>query len=251
MPHQNSRLDQSVELMRRVHAGEAFDLAQMPRCDVHLRGIAWTQNDTDLELSLSAHVQGVNLDWILVARWVHGLKVDLNYGARSSGMPMTWDTLIEQNADDEWFVLFDFASRGELRFSCSGLEIHRTRPDNPESTASQFVIVLNSTELANPDTDLAVLVPQAIERLSNGFVVADRWAYDQDEAMHLYFHSANASAGLRAIKAALANGPICGNDLSNVVIASRSTTDGNFRVLSPADQAGAEITAAMSQYGVG
>lgn len=87
-------------------------------------------------------------------------------------------------------------------------------------------------------------------RLSNGFVVADRWAYDPDEAMHLYFRSANASAGLRAIKSALANGPICGNDLSNVVIASRSTTDDNFRVVSPADKAGAEITAALSQYGV-
>ncbi len=250
MPHLNSRLDQNVELMRRVHAGEAFDLAQMPRCDVHLRGIAWTQNNTDIELSLSAHVQGVNLDWILVARMVHGLKVDLNYGARASGMPMTWDTLIEQNADDEWLVMFDFASQGELRFSCSGLEIHCARTDNPESAASQFVIVLNSSELANPDTDLAVLIPETIERLSNGFVVADRWAYDQDEAMHLYFRSANASAGLRAIKSALANGPICGNDLSNVVIASRSTTEGCFRVVSPAAKAGAEITAALSQYGV-
>ena len=62
--------------------------------------------------------------------------------------------------------MFDFASKGELRFSCSGLEIHRARTDNAESTASQFVIVLNSSGLANPDTDLAVLVPEAIERSS-------------------------------------------------------------------------------------
>jgi hypothetical protein len=72
MPHQNSSLDRNVQLLRRVHAGEAFDLALMPRGDVHLRGINWAQNNTDIELSLSAHIQGVDLDWILVARWVRG-----------------------------------------------------------------------------------------------------------------------------------------------------------------------------------
>jgi hypothetical protein len=53
--------------------------------------------------SAAVQSQDVNLDRILVARWVQGLKVDLNCDARNSSMP------IEQDADDEWFVLFDFA----------------------------------------------------------------------------------------------------------------------------------------------
>ena len=54
MATQNFGRDQNVELMRRVHAGEDFDVSLMPRCDVQLRGMGFSDNGADLELRLRA-----------------------------------------------------------------------------------------------------------------------------------------------------------------------------------------------------
>ena len=61
---------------------------------------------------------------MLLALEVRALKVDLDYGERGMRMPMTWDMLIDQDrGQDAWFVIFDFASHGEVRFRCAALEI--------------------------------------------------------------------------------------------------------------------------------
>jgi len=84
-----------------------------------------------MEFSLAAHLHGVELKWVLRARWVHGLEVSLN---RSASL-CTWNTLIEQDDEHEWFVLFDFASTGEVRFKCSELEIVEYTAESKEATA--------------------------------------------------------------------------------------------------------------------
>ncbi len=260
MVTQNFGRDQNVELMRRVHAGESFDVSLMPRCDVQLRGTGFSENGSDLELQLGAQISGVELRWALIARDVHALKIDLDYGERGSRMPMTWDMLIDQDGKQEWFAIFDFASHGEVRFKCSVLEIgsYKAEAAQVDSAAReakvddasaslgladsvQFVVVLDSDELENPDTDLAILLPQAIENRTDGFVVSERWAYDGQERMHLYFRCTEVSAGFSAIQTALALGPVCGNVLDSVLIGCRERGQDSFEVLGPASAIGSEI----------
>lgn len=261
MATQNFGRDQNVELMRRVHAGEAFDVSLMPRCDVQLRGLGFADNSADLELNLSSQVGGVALHWALIARDAHALKIDLDYGDRGNRMPMTWDMLIDQDGKQEWFLIFDFASHGEVRFKCAELKIgaysvgspevvdnsvdetaeHAPSAAQPSPASVQFVIVLDSATLENPDTDLALLLPEAIETRTDGYVVSERWAYDKEERMHLYFRCAETDAGLRAIQVALTAGPVCGNALSGVLVASRTNSDTLFRVLSPSADEGSEV----------
>ena len=257
---QNFGRDQNVELMRRVHAGEAFDVGLMPRCDVQLRGTGFADNSADLELQLSSQISGVELRWMLIARDVHSLKIDLDYGDRGNRMPMTWDMLIDQDCKQEWFAILDFASHGEVRFKCSALEIgsYTAEPAQADADAVatstdsaatsvglaesvQFVIVLDSDELENPDTDLALLLPQAIEARTDGYLVSERWAYDLEERMHLYFRCSERAAGFSAMKSALASGPVCGNALDGVLIGCREPGQGSFEVLSPSSATGGEI----------
>ncbi|MCB1607795.1 MAG: hypothetical protein KDI71_12545 [Xanthomonadales bacterium] len=251
MATQNFGRDQNVELMRRVHAGEDFDVSLMPRCDVQLRGMGFSDNGADLELRLRATVGGMLLDWVLLALEVRALKVDLDYGERGMRMPMTWDMLIDQDrGQDAWFVIFDFASHGEVRFRCAALEIHQHVARAAEESASaraesaaHWVIVLDSEELENPDTDLAWLLPEAIEVRTDGLVVFDYWKYDPGERMHLYFRSAEREAGLAAIRAALAGGPVCGNQLSEVLIGWREGSGESFDAVSPSAAVGTQIAA--------
>ncbi len=250
MSTQNFGRNQTVQLMRRIHAGEPFDVSLMPRCDVQLRGLAFAENGADLQLQLRASVGGMTLDWVLLALQVHALKIDLDYGDRGARMPMTWDMLIDQDRrQEEWFVIFDFASHGELRFRCSNLEIDRHAArlaeavPEPSAPSVQFVIVLDSDELDNPDTDLAVLLPEAIETRTDGMVVGEGWAYDDDERMHLYFRSADQQRGLAAIQSALDEAPVCGNQLGQAMVGSRASDSEPFRILSPPSRVGTEFSA--------
>lgn len=252
---QNYGRDQNVELLRRLHAGQDFDVALMPRCDVQLRGFGFADNGTDLELQLRAEVGGMTLDWVLLAGAARSLRIDLDYGDRATRMPLTWDVLIDQDRQSQWLVMFDFASHGELRFECAGLTIARQRVqitaagDEATQPSAQFLIVLDSEALDNPDTDLAWLLPEAIESRSNGLVVFDYWAYDAQERMHLYFRSAEQHAGLAAIQEALAVGPVCGNDLCQVIVASRLDPQRPFVVRSPTQAMGAVIEAIADPSG--
>ena len=105
------------------------------------------------------------------------------------------------------------------------------------------MIVLDSEELENPDTDLAWLLPEAIEVRTDGLVVFDYWKYDPGERMHLYFRSAEREAGLAAIRAALAGGPVCGNQLSEVLIGWREGSGESFDAVSPSAAVGTQIAA--------
>lgn len=124
MAAQDSGSGRIAEFARRIRAGEPIDATVMPHCDVHLRGMKWGDDNLDMEFGLCAEHHGFQLEWALVARWVYELEVNLDYKhIGGGGMPMTSNTVVEQDAENAWFVLFDFASVGEVRFLCTALEI--------------------------------------------------------------------------------------------------------------------------------
>ena len=101
-----------------------------------------------------------------------------------------------------------------------------------------FVIVLRPSVLANPDTDLRIVVPDSIEAVSGGAVAAEGWGYAPNGDMHLFFSSQSEASGFAGIQQALSHSLHKGNDLSTATIACRVSQSGPYTVVAPIAAAG-------------
>jgi hypothetical protein len=103
-------------------------IADIPWCDVELRGIAWVENGRDLVLSLRLPPSEpeARRERLLRASWVRSFCMDLSFAETSGGCPVTWDVTIERTMPNEWSVRFDFGRVGELSFRCVELELTAT-----------------------------------------------------------------------------------------------------------------------------
>ena len=106
---------------------------------------------------------------------------------------------------------------------------------------SSFVVVLDPKRLNNADTDLSVLVPDAIERNSEGFVLAEGWTYADNETMQLYFSCSNSVKGMELIRKALSLGTFKENDLSHSLVGFRPLNTGKYVVVHPPGEIGLYI----------
>lgn len=100
------------------------------------------------------------------------------------------------------------------------------------------LVVLDPETLSNPQTDLSILVPLAIQQRTEGRVCEDAWTYAADGCMHLYLRCADPDKGVEWTRIALAAAPVLGNDLANVSIAARPAETGAFTVCYPPARAG-------------
>ena len=96
-----------------------------------------------------------------------------------------------------------------------------------------LVVVLEPEALSNPDTDLAILVPDAIEASADGLVVANGWGYAENNAMHLFFECYDQEKGIECVRRVLSDQSTAGNDLSAAIIAVRSDERGPFTGVFP------------------
>ena len=95
-------------------------------CDLELRTFGWTERGRDLLLTFQRPATASDESGqkrILCCHWVSNLKMDLSYGESNGGYPLTWDATLKCVSNGVWLVCFNFASTGELRFKCSGLEL--------------------------------------------------------------------------------------------------------------------------------
>ncbi len=106
---------------------------------------------------------------------------------------------------------------------------------------ASFVVILDPKVLVNADTDLSLLVPEAIEKHSEGFVSEEGWAYADDLTMHLYFSCSDPVEGLEQIKRALSLGPIKQNNLSETVVGLRTLDSGKYTAVHPSEKIGMYI----------
>lgn len=105
----------------------------------------------------------------------------------------------------------------------------------------EFVVVLDSAGMVNPDTELNSLVPELVEAHSAGRVQSDGWTFAADDTMQLFFSATNADQGAHDIRVALASAPVLGNDISGLTIAVRHTNHGAFTSIHPAAALGSLI----------
>ena len=93
---------------------------------------------------------------------------------------------------------------------------------------SSFVVVLDPKRLNNADTDLSVIVPDAIERISEGFALSEGWTYADNETMQLYFSCSDSAKGLELIRKTLSLGTFKENDLSQALVGFRPLNTGKL-----------------------
>lgn len=87
-----------------------------PLCDAALLSVAWEQNGRDLVIEL-AMAQGEKRRFTFT--WVDGLYMSIQQGDEGLSPPFSWDGGAERLPDGRVKVLLDFASQGEIRFTCN------------------------------------------------------------------------------------------------------------------------------------
>lgn len=95
-------------------------------CDVELHAMTWGDSGRDLSLHLRSPATleaGEQFDRIVWARWVRGLRLDLQMTEGTSGYPTTWDVAFERDQSGVWSVVLDFGAVGSVSFLCSELDL--------------------------------------------------------------------------------------------------------------------------------
>lgn len=125
MPSAGPRPARSGDSIRGQRAREELT----PGCDVSLGALQWIRDGHDLCLRLRCLVRGESRreEKVFWFSWVSALRVDVHFpdsnGAKFAGMPMTWESRIEEAPGGRSWVLFDFASTGELSFEFQDVEL--------------------------------------------------------------------------------------------------------------------------------
>ncbi len=100
-------------------------LGELGWSDLSLRSIAWTNEGRDLVLAVrfGSPPRGYSgSDATLTCSWASDLRIDMKFGERVGGHPVTWDVTFKQ-VDGRWSIDFDFASTGHVSLWCNDIEI--------------------------------------------------------------------------------------------------------------------------------
>jgi hypothetical protein len=99
--------------------------AMLPRCDVELLGLHWTEGGRDIALRLLLPGSGSPGDRVreVACRCATALAVHLQVPEGRGGSPLTWDSSYHREPDGSWTVRLDFGADGWLQLRCSDVEV--------------------------------------------------------------------------------------------------------------------------------
>ena len=87
-----------------------------PLCDATLLPVAWEQNGRDFVIEF-AFPQGDRRRFTFT--WMDGLYISIQQQGKRSSQPFSWEGRAKRLPDGRVNVVLDFASQGEIRFTCN------------------------------------------------------------------------------------------------------------------------------------
>lgn len=85
-------------------------------CDSQLTKITWENQGRDVVFVCNSEQGKTD---ILTCNWAHSVSFDYKTNKDEGGYSLTWNVKFEQMANNEWKVVFDFASKGKIELMCS------------------------------------------------------------------------------------------------------------------------------------
>lgn len=93
------------------------EIAEISWCDVNLTEISWANDGRDLILKWNLHNSRKG---VLKCTWAHSIVINLETNKNEGGVLLTFDAMFQQQSKG-WEVVFDFASKGSIKFKCNEL----------------------------------------------------------------------------------------------------------------------------------
>lgn len=95
--------------------------SELDWCDIRLESISWDEGGRDLVIRMSGPEEPKRRT--IRCRWAEALDIRIQHPEGRGGRPLTWDGAIKPLQDGRYSVALDFASTGELRVTCSEIDV--------------------------------------------------------------------------------------------------------------------------------